>query len=620
MLRASRYNKEFTIKNLFIALILFLPLLAESKANYSPFIKEQLLLVQEMADKNVTQDKIMSIAVKQESLYSQTLDEILKNKNDFINKSRVYDSEIFALEKIIKLNKRLGNKYAVIRDEVLVKSYKLLNAQNRMIRDVLRGLDKYSFEEFQAYMSKIFVKNQEYNAQIIGVDYSNILNINQPSRTLQEAKENIKDFYNLIEVNTDTLKYLSLFEKKMYRLNKYSNINLINPVVSINNTTVARTINSYINPYGLDVVKLIFILLITVIVYIVRKYLYQEIEAYIYTIKSLQKYSKNILNSIRKPLELLIIMINIELSVYIYNDFVGAGALDKFFTIVYVLLLTYSIYKVVNVISSIKIHDINTVDKQIKSEVINVGIKIVNFIIMLIGVLVILHFAGADLTTVLSGLGIGGFAVALAAKDSLANFFGTLSILLSDVFSQGDWIAVNGQEGTVVEIGLRVTTLRTFDNAIIAIPNSILTNKDVKNWNKRSLGRRIKMSLGIKYDSKRENIKKAIEEIRYMLDKHPQIATKNTEYDYSKHKSAKLVSKDDEMGIKRNLLVYLDEFSGSSINILIYCFSKSVNWNEWLETKEDVMYKIMEIFEKNSLEFAFPSMSIYHENEHSQTS
>ncbi|MFT5835320.1 MAG: MscS family membrane protein [Sulfurimonas sp.] len=602
-----------------IILALVLPLLAISEPDYSTFVKQQLSIIKQMNDNNVTQEKIIQIATKQEALYSKSLDDILKNKARFINKSRVYDSEIFALEKIIKLNKRLGNTYATTRDEVLVKSYKLLNAQNTMVRNILKSLDKMSFEEFQIYMMDTFAKNKADNKKILKVDYESILQIDDSSITLKQAKQNIKDYYALVELNADTIKYLSLFEKKMYRLNKYSNYNLINPVISINNTNFAKQINSVIRPYGFDVVKIIFILFVYIIIYLIRKYLYKELEAYVFDIESLKKYSIDILNCVRKPLEYIAIFINIELTIYIYNDFTGAGTFDKFFTIVYVIFLTYIVYKTVDVISTIKIHEINTADKKIKSEIINVSIKIINFIIMVIGLLVILHFAGANLTTVLSGLGIGGFAVALAAKDSLANFFGTLSILLSDVFSQGDWIAVNGQEGIVVEIGLRVTTLRTFDNAIIAIPNSILANQDVKNWNRRSLGRRIKMSLGIKYDSRPENIKIAIEEIRHMLDEHPQIATQNTQYKYSYHKSSKLVSKDDEMGIKKNLLVYLDEFSDSSINILVYCFSKSIKWNEWLETKEDVMYKIMEIFEKNSLEFAFPSMSIYPENNPSKT-
>jgi MscS family membrane protein len=185
---------------------------------------------------------------------------------------------------------------------------------------------------------------------------------------------------------------------------------------------------------------------------------------------------------------------------------------------------------------------------------------------------------------------------------------------MSDTFSQGDWIVVNGKQGTVVEIGLRVTTLRTFDNALVAIPNGTIANHDVKNWSKRTIGRRIKMSLGIKYDSKPENIRCAISEIREMLKTHPNIATDKTSYEQNKHKSTKLVSQEDSLGVKRTLLVYLDELSDSSINILVYCFTKKTEWSQWLETKEDVIYKVMDILEKNNLEFAYPSMSLYYES------
>jgi len=573
-----------------------------------------------MNDNNVTQEKIMEIARNQKAFYSNRIESILKNKNNFLNKSNEYSSRIFALEKIIKLNRRLGNRYAVIRDEVLVKSYKLLNEREAMIKDILIALDRESFEKFQVDMNNRFATNQEFIAALNSVNYDDILKLDEPSKILKQAQNNIINFNALLEINVDTIMYLTIFEKKMYRLNKYANYNLIKPVLFINNMPIAKEINSFINPYGLNIVKIILMILVFAVIYLIRKYLYNKIEAFIYEIESLKKYSKDILNSVRKPLELIIILINIEIVIYIYNDYAGVGDIGKYFNIGYAILLTFVFYKVINIISSIKIHEIKRSEKEVKSEIINVGIKIINFIIMVIGLLIVLHFAGANLTAVLSGLGIGGFAVALAAKDSLANFFGTLSILLSDVFSQGDWIEIDGREGTVVEIGLRVTTLRTFDNAIIAIPNSVLANKDVKNWNKRLLGRRIKMSLGVKYDSKSSDIQNAIKEIREMLDQHPKIATEHTEYTYSQERSAKLVSKDDMQGIKKTLLVYLDEFSDSSINILIYCFSKTVVWSEWLEVKEDVMYKIMEILEKNSLEFAFPSMSLYHENDSSKIS
>ncbi|MCW8895300.1 mechanosensitive ion channel family protein [Sulfurimonas sp.] len=377
-----------------------------------------------------------------------------------------------------------------------------------------------------------------------------------------------------------------------------------------------KIVNEFLAPYGLSVFKIVIILALYLFIYFIRKVLFDVIESYISKIKSLNKYAKDILRSIRKLLEVMFIVINIELTLYVYNDFSTLNNYGIYFNMLYAFLITFIVYTTVNTIANIKLKEISVDDKKIKNEVINVSIKLINVLIWIIGALVVLHLAGVKLTAVVSGLGIGALAVALASKDSLANFFGTLSILFTDVFSQGDWIEVDGNQGTVVEIGLRVTKLRTFDNALIAIPNAVLANKDVKNWNKRSLGRRIKMHVGVKYDSKREDLQKAISEIYNMLDKHPGIATVNTKYSYeqSNRKTRAIVSIDDEEGIKKTLLVYLDEFGSSSINILIYCFSKSVKWQEWLEVKQDVMFKIMEILEKNSLEFAFPSLSVYHEN------
>jgi len=379
-----------------------------------------------------------------------------------------------------------------------------------------------------------------------------------------------------------------------------------------------KIINEYLVPYGLSAAKVTIIFALFLVIYLIRKVLFDLIESNISKIESLKKYSKDILNSIRKSLETIFIIINVELTFYVYNDFSGIETFGTYFNMIYSFLITFILYTTLNVIANIKFKEMDASEKKIKNEAINVGIRLLNFLIWIVGVLVILYLAGVELTAVISGLGIGGLAVALAAKDSLANFFGTLSILFSDVFSQGDWIEVDGKEGTVVEIGLRVTKLRAFDNALIAIPNAVLANKNVKNWNRRSLGRRIKMHIGVKYDSKREDIQNSVLEIYNMLDKHSGIATENTEFDYSENESkrARIIrSKDDVQGVKRTLLVYLDEFSGSSINILVYCFSKSVVWSEWLEVKQDVMFKIMEILETNNLEFAFPSISLYNETE-----
>jgi MscS family membrane protein len=338
------------------------------------------------------------------------------------------------------------------------------------------------------------------------------------------------------------------------------------------------------------------------------------IERLLLQFRFIGRYAKEILSDIRVPISWLLVAINVELILYIYHDFSNYGISSRIFNILYTLFMTYIILHTLNSIARVKLENIDTSKRKVKSELFNLTVKIINFIVVIIGFLFVLHFSGVNLTTVLSGLGIGGFAVALAARESLSNFFGTLSILMSEVFSQGDWIEVDGKEGNVVEIGLRVTTIRTFENALIAIPNATLANKEVKNWSKRIIGRRIKMSLALKYDSKQENIRKAVEELREMLRAHPGIATEKTIYHTRGKKSAKLVSKEDELGVKRTLLVYLDEFADSSINILLYAFTKSTIWHEWLETKEDIMYRVMEILERNGLEFAFPTVTIDQES------
>ena len=602
------------IKKFFIVIAIFIvtfTLGAEDKYNY--FVQQQLSYIELINDANLSQAHIKDVLEAQDMSYLETLEDIMSDKKAYIEAKDEYNPKIFTIKKIIKINKRAGNKSAVLRDEIQLKIYGLLQNQTQMIKNILSSLDYSDSEQFSKELNDYVVKNQVDNQKYLDKSYLYILDSRENSKIFQKIKQNVKEYYGVIDINADVINYMYKFEKRMYRLNKYSKYNLIGIVLAINDTEFVKEINPALEEYGLNVVKLAIIFGLIILIYLIRQVFYILLNAYLLKIKFLKKYSQEILRSIRIFLEIMIVLININMIIYVYDDFISVDEVAKVFNIMYAILLTTIFYKVLNVIASIKIHEIDTHDKKVKNEIINVGIKIINFIIMMVGLLIVLHFAGANLTAVLSGLGIGGFAVALAAKDSLANFFGTLSILLSDVFSQGDWIVIDGNEGVVVEIGLRVTTLRTFDNALVAIPNAILANQDVKNWNKREMGRRIKMSLGIKYDSKSEDIKNAVNEIRHMLDKHPKIATENTKYEYNAIRAAKLVSQDDSHGVKKLLLVYLDEFADSSINILVYCFTKSTDWDEWLVTKEDVMHRIMEIFERNNLEFAFPSMSIYKE-------
>ena len=279
----------------------------------------------------------------------------------------------------------------------------------------------------------------------------------------------------------------------------------------------------------------------------------------------------------------------------------------------YIILVAVLLYRITNTIAYMKMESMKS-SKILKNEVINLTIKVINALIITVAFIAILKIAGVNLTALLSGLGIAGAAIAFAAKDSISNIFGSISILVGDVFEQGDWIETKDVNGTVVEIGLRASTIRTFDNALISIPNSELANHGVKNWSRRSIGRRIKMNIGLTYQSDFDDIRQAIVDIRSMLKEHPGIANERTSYQNS-YRQAKLVSTEDFKGVKRTTLVYMDEFADSSINILVYCFTRSVVWSEWLEIKEDVMFKIADILKKNNLDFAYPTLTLHQAEE-----
>ena len=601
----------------FFWLLLIFVMALHAEVKYSPFLDKQIEITYQLDDANLSQDRALQLVKEQEKLYEQELYTLMSDKTYYLNHLKDFSSEIFSLKKVIAINKRAGNSYAVVRDEVQIKAYTIVQNMNTMVKDVLKALDCADIEQFESQLNQISRANQKKLETLINSsDYKKFLSMPADSFLMKKIQQNVKEFYALVDINSDMIAYLYRFETKMYRLNKFSKYHLVKAVVAINSFEPVKMVDKVLEPLGLSVIKLTIILFLIVLIYLLRKLFYLVLHKYLIASNYLNEYAEDILLRTRKSVEAVIIVININMVAYVYNDFSSIEIVATVFNIIYTIILTYIVYIVVNTIAALNLKKFEQDKSSVKGELINIGIKIINFFIFTVGFLIVLYFAGVNLTAVLSGLGIGGFAVAFAAKDTISNFFGTLSILFSDVFSQGDWIEIDGREGTVVEIGLRVTTIRTFDNALIAIPNGTFASKDIKNWNKRKLGRRIKMKLGVKYDSKIEDINNAIAEIREMLMNHPDIATNATEYSFSQQKRervAKLVSKEDLVGIKRTLLVYLDEFGDSSINILLYCFSKSVVWEDWLKTKEDVMQKIMEIFERNNLEFAFPSLSIYDE-------
>jgi len=218
-----------------------------------------------------------------------------------------------------------------------------------------------------------------------------------------------------------------------------------------------------------------------------------------------------------------------------------------------------------------------------------------------------------NVTGLITSLGIGGIVIGFSAKDTLTNFFDSIRLVGENAFNLGDWIETEELQGFVTEIGLAATRIRTFDNALVTIPNSKLAGGYIKNWSKRIIGRRIKFQLKLRYSYDTKEIDRVLYEIREMVEQHPDIVNDNKLKYLIKMKQTYtngLFDTKDTLGVRSTLLVYLDHIDTYSMNVLIYAFSVSVNWEEWLRVKQDVIKKIIEIVDESELELAIPQEQI----------
>ena len=181
-------------------------------------------------------------------------------------------------------------------------------------------------------------------------------------------------------------------------------------------------------------------------------------------------------------------------------------------------------------------------------------------------------------------------------------------MLFDNSFSQGDWIEVSGIEGTVVETGLRKTTIRTFDNCLVFLPNSTIMGANVKNWSKRRMGRLVKMYLSLSYDSTPQKLEQCVKDLREFLLKSPLVAKEDDNAlkygDHTAKYRQNLVSINDLEGYKNACYVALHDFADKSINIELYFYIKDINSGEFRKARQSLMLEFMRIIENNGLTFS----------------
>jgi len=308
-----------------------------------------------------------------------------------------------------------------------------------------------------------------------------------------------------------------------------------------------------------------------------------------WTEKSANDLDDKIIDALTPPLKFIPVILGIFFSTQ-YMDLNGeAGALImKVERSLIAFVMFWAFYRAADPLS----HSLKKLEKILTKSMMQWIFKTLKFLVIFIGGAVILEIWGIAVGPLLAGLGLFGAAIALGAQDLFKNLIGGFTIIAEKKFHPGEWIKVDGVvEGTVDDIGFRSTKIVRFDKAPVHVPNSALSDAVVTNFS-RMTHRRIKWKVGIKYDASVEQLKTIRDEIAKELATNEAFAPA------------------DEV----STFVRVDSFNDSSIDFLIYCFTKTTNWGEWLEIKEAFAMKIKEIVADASTDFAFPSQSLYLES------
>lgn len=308
------------------------------------------------------------------------------------------------------------------------------------------------------------------------------------------------------------------------------------------------------------------------------------------TAKTQNPWDDALLQAARRPLPLLAWIVGLAFAARIVQSEADAPlfeAIDPIRTIGVIGCLTWFLVRVIgNMQAAILQQQIERGETVDRTTVDAIG-KLLRVSVLITAVLVGLQSLGFSISGVLAFGGIGGIAVGFAAKDLLANFFGGLMVYLDRPFAVGEWIRSPDKEieGTVEEIGWRLTRIRTFDKRPLYVPNAVFTQITVENPSRMS-HRRIKEHVGVRYDDMAV-VAPIVADIKAMLQAHPDIEQSQT------------------------LIVNLDAFGASSVDILIYTFTRTTVWVEYHEIKQDVLLKVAAIVAAHGAEIAFPTRTLH---------
>ena len=269
------------------------------------------------------------------------------------------------------------------------------------------------------------------------------------------------------------------------------------------------------------------------------------------------------------------------------NPFSQHPAFDKILRSSLVICLIWGVYNLCDAGHGLIMQLLKRSSLHIDETLAEMISALAHMICVMFGIVLVANEWDYDITAFVASLGIGAMAIAFAAKDSLANIFGSLVIITERPFVIGDWISANNVEGIVESITFRSTCIRTFYQELVYVPNNLLSNTPIINYTQRQKYR-IQFMLGLTYSTTREQMQEVCQQIRNLCERLDEIYND---------------------GIDVNFF----EFGDSSLNIRIVCYAKAPNNSVYLRAREKFNLEVMKILEENGVSCAFPSRSVYFE-------
>ncbi len=291
------------------------------------------------------------------------------------------------------------------------------------------------------------------------------------------------------------------------------------------------------------------------------------------------------INQLKHPLEVVIWhYIKIADKIKVKEGFTFGELIDKAFFFLIILSVFWIILRIIDFIAFVWMHRASKSGSKADEQLIPFLKELLKIIVAFVGFFALLGYVfEVNAVSLITGLGIGGIAIAMAAKESLENLIGSFTIFMDKPFAVGDLVKVNGVEGTVEKVGFRSTVICSVDKTTLVIPNRAMIAGVLENLTRRNF-RRVNFRAAIVLETPAKSIQAIINELRSYLE------------------SAVCVSEP---------LVFFDSFGDSSINLQIYCLIENTTYSNFLKTKEEINFKVKEVIEKHDSHFAYPTQRSY---------